>query len=101
MATEKYTGGPDKPTIDKDPDALLDYSFDLGPWLQHVGDTIESATFILDAPLVEEQVTVASPTAVVWISGGTPGQTHRVTCRFVTTGGRRDDRSIFLKIKQR
>lgn len=101
MAVETYTGGPSKPTIEKDPDALLDYSFDLAPYLKPLNDTIESAIFIIDDALVEESTSVAATTAVVWLSGGTPGETHRVTCRFVTAGGRRDDRSIFLKIKDR
>ena len=98
---ETYTGGPAKPTIEKDPDALLDYSFDLAAWLAPLGDTLQSATFLLDPPLLEESASVAATTAVVWISGGAPGEVHRVTCRFVTTGGRRDDRSIYLKIKDK
>lgn len=98
--TDTYKGGPAKPTIEKDPNALLDYSFDLGPWLKPLGDTIQTATFILDTPLVEEATNVAATTAVVWISGGTLGEVHRVTCRFTTTGGRTDDRSIFIKVKE-
>lgn len=40
-------------------------------------------------------------TVVAWISGGTAGTTYRVTCRIVTAGGRTDDRSIFIKVKER
>ena len=97
---ETYTGGPAKPTIEKDPDALLDYSFDLSKYLTPLNDTLQSAIFILESPLVEETTSVAATTAVVWVSGGVAGETHRVTCRFETVGGRRDDRSIFLKIKE-
>lgn len=98
---DTYTGGPAKPTIEKDPDAVLDYSFDFGPWLTPLNDTIDSADFILETPLLEEIRVVEPLTAVVWIKGGIPGQTHRATCRITTAAGRVDDRSIFLKIKQR
>lgn len=98
---DTYTGGPAKPTIEKDPDAVLDYSFDFGPWLTPLSDAIQSAVFILDSPLVNETEAVAATTAVVWVSGGVAGQTHRVTCRITTVAGRIDDRSVFLKIRER
>lgn len=98
---DTYTGGPAKPTIDKDPDAVLDYSFDFAPWLTPLSDTIASADFILETPLEEDRRVVETLTAVVWLKGGVPGSTHRATCRITTTAGRVDDRSIFLKIKQR
>lgn len=104
MATETYTGGPAKPLIEKDPDATLDYPFDWTQYLAAITDTITDAEFILDTPLVLERQELNSPTstiAVAWVSGGTVGETHRVTCRITTAEGRIDDRSIFLRIKER
>ncbi len=103
MATETYTGAPAKPLIEKDPDATLDYPFDWTQYLAPLTDTITAAEFILELPLVlDRQILNSEGTiAVAWISGGTVGETHRATCRITTAEGRVDDRSIFLKIKER
>lgn len=98
--TETYVGGPKKPTIEKDPDALLDYSFDFTEYLAPDNDSITSAIFVLDEGLTEEHSSHTNTGAVVWISGGVTG-TSRVTCRITTAGGRVDDRSVFLKIVER
>jgi hypothetical protein len=44
---------------------------------------------------------IVGKTVVVWLSGGTVGTTYRIVCRISTAGGRTDDRSIFVKIKDR
>jgi hypothetical protein len=100
MATDTYTGGPAKPTIEKDPDATLDYPFDWTAYLLPITDHITDAEFILETPLVLErqELDPDGKIAVVWISGGTIKETHRVTCRITTAEGRIDDRSIFLKM---
>jgi len=36
-----------------------------------------------------------------WISGGENGKTYRVSCKITTTEGRIDERSIFIKVKDR
>lgn len=103
MATETYTGAPAKPLIEKDPDATLDYPFDWTQYLAPITDTITDAEFILETPLVldRHELDPTGKIAVAWVSGGTVGETHRVTCRITTAEGRIDDRSIFLKIKER
>jgi len=47
--------------------------------------------------------TVVSVRAVVvpLLSGGTSGNTAECTCHIITEGGREDERTIFLKIKER
>lgn len=103
-STETYVMTAGKPTINKDPEAVLDYSFDWGPWLEAVDDTIQSVLFILDPTLTKVSEAHDATTATVWLSGGAPptgGGTLKVTCRITTTGGRTDDRSIFLKIIER
>lgn len=96
---ETYTGDFSRPTIKKDPDATLDYTFNWIDYLAALDDAIASVEFILDEGLLQTLVSFSDMTATVWISGGIVGQTHRVTCRITTQGGRIDDRSIFLKIK--
>lgn len=94
---------PTKPTILKDPNAILDYTFDWTVWLADVGgDTILTKLLILDAPLVEVSSNIVGGTkVVVFISGGTVNATHRVVCRITTAALRTDDRSIYLKIRER
>lgn len=106
MAIETYENTPEKPTIEKDPNATLDYPFDWTEYLAALGvsgDVITDVLFILDTPLVEDrsELNPEGTIAVVWVSGGTLNATHRVTCRITTAAGRVDDRSIFLKIRQK
>jgi hypothetical protein len=96
-----------KATIVKDPNAVLDYTFDWTAWIDLVGDVI-----VADDPAVTSGVSPASniavdsssivgKTVVVWVSGGAVGETATLRCRITTSGGRIDDRSVFLKIKER
>lgn len=111
MTIDTYVVGTSgKATILKDPDAVLDYTFDWTAWLDDVGDTIASTSVPVLSPTgIALDLTaphgagylVVGKTVVVWLKQGLPGTTHRVTCRIVTTGGRTDDRSIYVKIKDR
>lgn len=85
----------------KDPNAVLDYTFDWGPYLTPLADTISTVTFILTGTLTKTSQANTSTTATAFVSGGTVGNTETLTCRIVTTGGRTDDRSISLKIVDR
>jgi hypothetical protein len=91
-----------KPTITKDPNATLDYTFDFTDWLAVVADTIASVTFWgVTGVMVLGSGIVAGKKVTVWVTGGTSGTTGSVTARIVTTGGRTDDRTIFFKVKDR
>jgi hypothetical protein len=88
--------------FDKDPDAHLDYSLDWAAWLGE--DTIASSLWVLPDTADDLTVTTSSHTptvATAWISGGLVGSRYKVACRVTTAGGRVDDRSITLKIKER
>jgi hypothetical protein len=85
----------------KDPNATLDYTFDWAPYLTPIADTIASATFVFDAALTKVSQSNTTMTATAYMSGGTLGEKHTLTCRIVTAGGRTDDRSITLLIVER
>jgi hypothetical protein len=102
VTTDTYdVGNPAKPTILKDPDAVLDYTFDWTLYLDDIVDTLSSRTIVVPSGITKVSDSIVGKTVVVWLSGGTVGTTYRIVCRIVTVGGRTDDRSIFVKIKDR
>jgi hypothetical protein len=95
------TGAETKYTILKDPDAILDYTFDWSDWLEDISDTMVDHQIIVDEGLTCDSSSTVGNSVVAWLSGGQTGTTYRATCRIITAGGRTDDRSIFLKVKER
>ena len=85
----------------KDPQAVLDYAIDWTKWLDEVGDTIETSTWIVPTGLTKVTETNTSNLATVWLSGGTVGENYTVTNRITTVGGRADDRSITIHVRER
>lgn len=91
----------------KDPDAVLDFPFDWSAWLTDVGDTYGSHSFVVADPAgVATPLVVASSSHVggvvtAFVSGGTLDQTHALTCRLTTAGGRIDDRTLYIKVRAR
>lgn len=90
---------PDKPVIVKDPDAFLDYSVDLTDWAGT--DTIDFVDAIVDGVEAVGLASVNGKIVTAWLRGGVAGTTASCTFRFGTNTGRKDDRTIYLKIKQR
>ena len=88
-------------TFTKDPNAILDYSWDWSAWLT-TPETIASYAFDLDG-LTQIAATQAAGVVTIVVSGGTVGKTHSLRCRITTnaTAPRTDDRTILLKIRDR
>lgn len=102
MTTTTYVAAPPDglPTIDKDPDAKLDYSFDWTDWLAGVSDTIASYVVTVSGVTLESHARV-SGVVTAWLSGGTAGLVGTASCKITTTGGRIDERTIGLRLVQR
>ena len=89
------------PVFVKDPSAKLDYSFNWSDWLVG-GDTIQASEWVISPPgLKDEDPDHSASISIVWLSEGTVGEQYRVTNRITTTGGRVDDRTIMIVIKER
>lgn len=88
-------------TFTKDPDALLDYTLDWSTdgWLG--SDTIASVTWVIPAGITKTTDTNTTTTATAWLSGGTVDTDYTVTCRITTAGGRIDDRSLLIQVRNR
>lgn len=92
---------PRKPTTTKDPDSTLDYVFDWTAWLAEVIDSIESVEFILSSSLVKVSESNTNTTATIFLAGGDLNQSEQVTCRITTAGGRVEDMTIHLRIRNK
>ena len=89
-------------SVIKDPNAELDYGFDWSDWLIE-NEIIDSVEWIVPDGLVEFDTDKTATQAIVWLSGGTAGESYLVTCRMTTnnTPPRIDDRTFKVKCKER
>lgn len=71
----------------KDSLEVLDYAID---WSSRLGDdTIASSTFsVISGGLVIDSQDNTTTHSLVWLSGGTVGQTAKIACLVVTAEGR-------------
>lgn len=88
------------PTVTKDPNAVLDYTWDFTKWLP-AGDTIVAAVPTPSAELTCTTVTIAGSKVAVWVSGGTAGVLSSVSLRITTAQGRVDDRTLYFDVQDR
>ena len=84
----------------KDPDAVLDYGFDWSSWLA-TGETISSHTITTETGLTKDSDSESSGVVTVWLSGGTAGNDYDVACKIETSAGRKDERTITIRVKNR
>ena len=87
----------------KDPDATLDYSVDWSRFLAGAGgDAIYDAEWV---GYDSEDITVtdmgfSDGIHTAFVSGGEIGEVHKVTSRITTAGGRINDETIILLIRE-
>lgn len=93
-----------KPTITKDPAAVLDYVVDWTDWLAVVGDTITAASAIGTGVAVDSCTVIdGGKKVLVWVSGGVANAAGQVAVQITTAHSppRVDERSLYFKVKQR
>lgn len=84
----------------QDPQAILDYPFDWSAALN--GDPIQTSTFTADSGfIIESDDMLNNQNTVVWVSGGTRNKRYAVTNHILTEGGREDDWTIYVLVKER
>lgn len=86
------------PLFKKDPSAVLDYGFDWETWLN--GDTINASEWVVPSGITEDSDSNTSLITKIWLSGGTVGETYTIVNRIVTAGGRTNDRTFQVTIKE-
>ena len=94
-------------TIDKDPVAVLTYTFDWSQWLT-TDDTIVNAAYALQVrsndpvPIVNESSGVVAGTQTyIKLSGGNKERTYTVSCTVTTSNGLIDRRNFRVRVKNR
>jgi hypothetical protein len=92
---------PAKPKGIKDPNASLDYPISFVDWLADISDTYASHTVAVTGGLILVSSIEISGVITPFLSGGTPGETASFTVSIITGGGRKDDRTFYLKIQDR
>lgn len=98
-----------KASIVKDSNAVLDYTFDWTAWLDDAVDNISSADVSIASGaepasnIAVDSVAIVGKTVVAWVSGGQVGETAALRCRITTDNvpPRIDDRTVYLKVKER
>jgi len=83
-------------TFKKDPNSVIDYTLDWAAWLDT--DTISSSSWTGDGVTISSS-SDTSTTATAFVSGGTVNTQATATCQVVTAGGRTDERSIAIQIR--
>lgn len=105
--SDTFIASSGKYSIVKDPDAVLDYVFDWTAWLDAVSDTIATKDVVVTSgalpasSIAVNASSISGKAVVAWVSGGQAGETASLRCRITTTGGRTDDRTVYLRIKER
>lgn len=86
-------------TPTKDPSAVLDYGIDWSAWLGT--DTIVASTWTVQAGITKGNTSFSATRTLVWLSGGTDGTDYTLTNRIVTAGGRTEERSLIIAVRNR
>lgn len=88
-------------TFVKDPDAKLDYSVDWNKFLTAVNDTIATAVWVNDdVAITVEDAGDLNGFHTAFVSGGVLDANYTITSRITTTGGRINDSSFVILIKE-
>ena len=87
----------------KDPQAAVDFAFDWAPWLMGA-EIIASDWQVL--PDLADGITAASPSMTptrtqAVLSGGVAGRIYHVVNRVTLADGRRDERSMAIRVETR
>lgn len=85
----------------KDPDAVLDFTRNWSAWLAEVDDTIETSSWTVPDGIEKTNESHTDTTATIWLAGGEVDSTYQLTNRITTAGGRTDERTFSVEIRQR
>lgn len=93
----------DNKYFEKDVEATMDFSTDWNEWLDRSQDAVNSYQVILplNSSLALLRTSQIGGLITAWFGGGDVGKREPVTFRITTVNGRRDDRTIYIRITKR
>jgi len=91
MALQKFT---------KQPNDVLDYDVDFSDWMVS-GDEVDGVTVSADAGVTVDSYAFTDEIVKVWLSGGTDGETYKITVLATTEGGRSKEQEFRIKVKEK
>lgn len=83
----------------KDPDETVDYELNWAPELRDA-DTIASSTWIIPTGIAKDSDTHGDSTVTIWLSDGTMGTAYDLINRITTAGGRTEDQSVTVVMRE-
>jgi hypothetical protein len=83
----------------KDPNSTIDFAVDWAEWLSS-GDTVSSSSWEVPTGLTVSSASVANNVTRSFLTGGLAGVDYMITNRVTTQGGRIEDRSILVQVRQ-
>lgn len=92
--------------IEKDTEAILDYTMDWGQWLP-TGESIVTSTWQIETlagdtdPLISTTTSATSTRAIITMRDGTAGKIYKVYNTITTTTGLKDRRYFRIKVRAR
>jgi len=83
----------------KDPNATVDYELDWSEWLD--SDAVSTSTWSAPAALTLTGSNVTDNVTRIFVAGGSVGTDYLITNRITSSGGRIEDRSILIQVRER
>lgn len=84
----------------KQPSEILDYDVDYTDWFSGRTDTPVSITTVIATGITEVSHVLNGMVAKVILSGGTDGQTYKITVRLTTTNGIVREADFLVLVKE-
>lgn len=84
----------------KDPNEVLDYSVNWSDELL-AGETISTSAWTVPQGITKDSDSVSGSSTIIWLSGGTDGQSYELVNRIVTSAARTFDQTVKLTVKTR
>lgn len=84
----------------KQPVEIQDYDIDFNSYLEGLNDVALSHTAIAETGLTVMSSALTAGVVKVFVSGGTDGNTYKVSATITTQGGRVKQGDILVKVKE-
>ena len=89
-------------TFIKQPSEVQDYDINFSAWLAAFSppDTATSMTVAVDTGITMGTTSLTAGIVKVWLSGGTHGESYKVTASIATAGGRVKEDEVVIKVRE-